>query len=65
MKKNNEAMSVSPLRSYVAPRIEVYEVELESGVATESTQVTPGDGSGSIPVEGWDPGGDIGGEIPW
>jgi len=63
MHKKN--FSENQLGKYISPRIETIMIELENGLAGQSTDVKPGDSGGNVNVEDWGNGGDIEGSIPW
>ena len=53
------------LKKYMPPIIQVYVIQLEQGLAIESTRLLPGNSSDEIKVDDWTPGSDINGDYQW
>lgn len=53
------------LNKYTPPIIQVNIIQLEQGLAIESTRLLPGNSSDEIKVDDWTPGSDINGDYQW
>ena len=53
------------LSDYTPPIMQVYVIQLEQGLATESTRLLPGNSSDEIKVDDWTTGSDINGNYQW
>lgn len=65
MKESTNGCILSSLLRYTPPSVEMQEIKLEEGLAKNSTVVSPGGHNGSVDVDDWGDGGDIGGNIEW